>query len=92
MIDGNLAALKKYEEQQEHGEKAQENFLNEIEEYIVQIEEATFSIRGIAEKYEGYDLEDITDEAIDDAIYPTLASNKIAELSKIKNELKELLK
>jgi len=64
MCDGNLAALAKHEQQQERAEKAVENFTIECEGHIRLIENSIFSMKQIAQNYEGYELDETIEELV----------------------------
>ncbi len=66
--DGNLAALRRYEEQQEQAEIAEESFLAIIQPYIDEVDELIHLIKCKSDDYEGYDFKDIIDERIKDLL------------------------
>ncbi len=66
--DGNLAALRKYEDEQEQDEIAEENFLAIVQPYIDEIDILIAAIKSSAENFEGYDFKDIIAERIKDLL------------------------
>ena len=60
----NTILINKYYEEQEDGIRCKENFFDDIEEYLMQLEDIVTKIKECEEQYIGYDLEDYRKELI----------------------------
>ena len=67
--DGNLNALRKYEDEQEKAEIAEEKFLAIVQPYIDEIGILIAAIKSSADDFEGYDFDDIIKERIKDLLW-----------------------
>jgi len=90
--DGNMAAIDKHYEEQDEAIQALDNFLEEIQPHLNQIEESYLKIQSKSEEYTGFYFADEIDEAITDIIYPVLPNKKMKQLKKIAEDLRGLLK
>lgn len=61
----NTMLLSKYEEEQAHKERMQDNFLADIEPMLLEISEQAQKIKDIEAGYESFDFEDLIKECIE---------------------------
>ena len=68
MRDCNEEALARYEEEVACGERAIEQFNDDIEPCLERIDEILDEIKSIANHFEGYDMDEIISERIKDLL------------------------
>ena len=68
MRDANEEALNKHMDEVEAAEKATEDFLEAIADELEIISDAVYNIKQTAKNYEGFDMDDIIEEAIGEQI------------------------
>ena len=72
MIDGNLAALKRYEEANDRYEMAQSTIDVALAPLLTQMEELVIEIMGYADYFDTYDFGDYIEEEIDNTVKSAL--------------------
>ena len=72
MIDGNLAALKRYEEANDRYEMAQSTIDTALAPLLTQMEELVIEIMGYADYFDTYDFGDYIEEEIDNTVKSAL--------------------
>jgi len=88
----NSILIDKHYEEQDEAIQALDNFLEEIQPHLDQIEESYLKIQSKSEEYTGYYFADEIDNAVTNIIYPVLPNKKMKQLKKIAEELRGLLK
>ena len=64
-VDGNLHALDKHLKEEEYSERALENFQDDIQKLVKEVEVAIIRMNEIAETYTGFDFNDEIREQIE---------------------------
>ena len=66
--DGNLAALRQYEKEQDYNDTAMQSLLTQIGPMLDKLEELVEDIHYYDDYYSGFDFEEVIDEMIQERI------------------------
>ena len=90
MRDANLEALAKHEKKLDRADRMLENFRDDIDPYVDEIETLIEKIRSIEKGYD-IDFDEEIDEVLTDLIYPTKISTKMRKLIEVKDDLLKII-